>query len=103
MKGIIVVDKIPGNCRYIKGDKENGCPFGGMVCQITKKDVMRHVSEGTKSEDCPIKPIPEKKEVRETTASIGGVFLQGRETGWNDCINEILKGDENGQEQIADR
>ena len=52
-KGIIVVD-LPKSCRNIRGD-ENGCPFGGMVCQVKQKDVMNHVVKGTKPDWCPIK------------------------------------------------
>lgn len=37
-KGIIVLDEIPKNCRNIRGDK-NGCPLGGMFCQICDTDV----------------------------------------------------------------
>lgn len=55
-KGIIVVDEIPGNCRNIRGDK-NGCPYGGMFCQIKIEDVMEHVKSGTKPDWCPIKPM----------------------------------------------
>ena len=53
-KGIIVLDKIPKNCRMIFTD-ENGCPCGGMVCRVTYNDVMEHVKNGTKPEWCPIK------------------------------------------------
>lgn len=56
-KGMIVVDKIPENCRNIRGDKEKGCPFGGMECQVKQKDVMEHVKEGTKPDWCPINSI----------------------------------------------
>ena len=60
-KGIIVLDKIPQTCQHIRGNKEGGCPFGGMVCQICDKDVMEHVKNGTKPDWCPIKQMPERK------------------------------------------
>lgn len=57
-KGIIVVDKVPENCRNIMGEKEKDCPYGGMECKIAKKDAMEHVKRGTKPDWCPIKPVP---------------------------------------------
>lgn len=83
-KGIIVVDKIPRNCRNIRGDTENGCPYGGMVCQIAHKDVMRHVQNGTKPDWCPIRPLLKK---------IGHAAISDADYmfGWNACIDEILK------------
>ena len=47
-KGIIVVDKIPQTCQHIRGNKEEGCPFGGTVCQITRNDVFYHSRFGSK-------------------------------------------------------
>lgn len=81
-KGIIVVDKIPQTCQHIRGNKENGCPFGGTVCQITRNDVFYHSRFGSKPDWCPIRPMPEKKKsVRKVSAA-----------GWNACWKEILKG-----------
>ena len=56
-KGIIVLDKVPQTCQHVRGNKEDGCPFGGMVCQICDKDVMGHTVHGTKPNWCPIRPI----------------------------------------------
>ena len=93
MKGIIVVDKIPENCRNIRGEEEIGCPFGGMVCQITQKDVMNHVTKGTKPENCPIKPLPEKMNVLKITKGIAEIQEKSFALGWNNCIDTILKGE----------
>lgn len=57
-KGIIVVDKIPQTCQHIRGNKEEGCPFGGTVCQITRNDVFYHSRFGSKPDWCPIRPLP---------------------------------------------
>lgn len=88
MKGIIVVDKIPESCRNIRGEKEIGCPFGGMYCHIKQKDVMEYLVVGKKPDWCPIKPVPEKKEFPECFM-YGELY--GEEIGWNACIDEILK------------
>lgn len=67
-KGIIVVD-VPENCRNIRGD-EKGCPFGGMACQIKQEDVMKHVSEGTKPDWCPIISVSKEMEMQ--------LFMEGK-------------------------
>lgn len=89
-KGIIVVDKIPQTCQHIRGNKEEGCPFGGMVCQITQNDVYPHVRDGSKPEWCPIRPMPEKKEVCGRYPQPDGVTASFK-AGWNACIEEILE------------
>lgn len=89
-EGIIVVDKIPKNCRNIKGDKYVGCPFGGMVCQITQKDVMSHVVKGTKPEWCPIKQIPEKKMCSMSICIDKEEY--NKRKGWNECVDQLLNG-----------
>lgn len=39
---------------------------------------------------CPLKEVPKKQRHR----SIDNEFQRGAKTGWNFCINEILKGSE---------
>lgn len=82
-KGIIVVDKIPQTCQHIRGNKEEGCPFGGMVCQITQNDVYPHVRDGSKPDWCPIGPVPEEI----NRVNLGDM---GYKRGWNACLEEIL-------------
>lgn len=81
-KGIIVVD-MPETCRHIRGEKEKGCPFGGMVCQVNQRDVMEHLVKGSKPDWCPIKPMP-KRTYHENYCD-GGRY----DKGWNDCLDEI--------------
>lgn len=88
-KGIIVLDKIPRTCQHIRGNKEEGCPFGGMVCQICDTDVMEHVVRGTKPDWCPIKQIPERKAL---TGDVSNTTKMGEElvrVGFNACLDEI--------------
>ena len=94
-KGIIVVDKIPQTCQHIRGNKEEGCPFGGMVCQITQNDVYPHVRDGSKPDWCPIHVIPMPYEELRIPHSIGDYQTKGFQRGWNGCIIEIL-GNETG-------
>lgn len=84
MKGIIVVKDFPKNCR--------DCDYFGTLCKITNKKCNWYSEDG-KPEWCPIKPVPEKMEEKENAVSIPGVFMEGRVSGWNACIDEILKGE----------
>ena len=90
-KGIIVLDKVPQTCQHIRGNKENGCPFGGMVCQICDTYVMEHTVHGTKPDWCPIKPMPKRKEVRWLSglSEYSDWNLNGQDRGWNACLDEI--------------
>ena len=88
MKGIIVLDKIPENCRMIFTDR-NGCPCGGMACGITYDDVMEHVKNGTKPDWCPIKQMPKRKVL---TGDVSNTTKMGEElvrVGFNACLDEI--------------
>ena len=85
-KGIIVLDEIPGNCRNIRGD-ENGCLYGGMVCQIVGKDVMEHVIKGTKPDWCPIRSVPERFEVCGKYPQAGEP-VPSYKIGWDACLDE---------------
>lgn len=44
-------------------------------------------------ENCPLKPMPQKKEVK-NILQYSGLVEQYRKEGWNDCIDEILGGNE---------
>ena len=63
-KGIIVLNEVPKTCQHIRGNEEDGCPFGGMVCQICDTDVMEHVKNGTKPDWCPIKNMGNEVEMQ---------------------------------------
>ena len=55
---------------------------------------------------CPLKPIPERmnldgmrqeaieEDCYDDTNGIDEAYLQGKETGWNACIDKILEGEE---------
>ena len=97
-KGIIVLDKIPKNCRMIFTD-ENGCPCGGMVCRVTYNDVMEHVKNGTKPEWCPIKEtgtnaylrLFESKEIRTKTIKMVREIVGA--AGMMDCKKALERND----------
>ena len=98
MKGIIVVDKVPQTCQHIRGNKESGCPFGGMVCQIRDTDVTEHVVHGTMPDWCPIKPLPDKLPEHEPVAYkdsddswVSRMKRLPEHCGWNACLDVILE------------
>ena len=98
MKGIIVVDKVPQTCQHIRGNKESGCPFGGMVCQIRDTDVTEHVVHGTMPDWCPIKPLPDKLPEHEPVAYkdnddnwTSRMKRLPEHCGWNACLDVLLE------------
>lgn len=97
-KGLIVLDKVPQTCQHIRGNKESGCPFGGMVCQIRDTDVTEHVVHGTMPDWCPIKPLPDKLPEHEPVAYkdsddnwINRMKRLPEHCGWNACLDVILE------------
>ena len=46
---------------------------------------------GGRSEDCPLRPLPEKKEMTDTQMkSLDGLYVKA----WNECLDEITGEDE---------
>lgn len=90
VKGIIVLDEIPRTCQHIRGNKEEGCPFGGMFCQICDIDVMEHVIKGTKPDWCPIRSVPKRFDVCGKYPQEGEP-VPSYKIGWNACLDEIEK------------
>lgn len=81
MKGIIVVD-IPECC----GDC-NSCNWKKHKCKIVGDGECKTGEH--RQENCPIKPMPEKDH-----NDYGyDEFQEGMKTGWNWCIDKILKGE----------
>lgn len=77
-KSIAIIDT-PEGC-YL------GCPFKqGDYCVGTLKNVSGHFHTRTKPEWCPLRPIPEKKDME---------FLDDKSEyyrqGWNACIDSLF-------------
>ena len=97
-KGLIILDKVPQTCQHIRGNKESGCPFGGMVCQIRDTDVTEHVVHGTMPDWCPIKPLPDKLPEHEPVAYkdnddnwVNRMKRLPEHCGWNACLDVLLE------------
>lgn len=91
MKGIIVVD-IPRTCENcILSEKT----WYGNAMLITCPFMPYQVERDNKQNEekfCPIKPIPEKKQVCGRYPQSDGI-TPSYKIGWNKCIDEILKGE----------
>ena len=82
-KSILVIDT-PESC--------GTCPCFLEVatdcCGVSGKDVDSH----DKPDWCPLRDLPEKKEVRIFFLGERDFEQKGYQEGWNACIDEILKG-----------
>lgn len=84
MKGIIITD-IPEHCgQCIAYDDEFD------KCNASEHE--EYIKEDEKPNWCPIKPIPEKMKFYGKYPQRDG-FLPSVKIGWNNCIDEILKGE----------
>lgn len=80
MKGIIVVD-VQDNCYQCPAYSDEWD-----ICNISGEDT----TGGKKPDWCPIKPMPEKMDTDVCAAQSRYIA-----TGYNYCIDEILKGESN--------
>lgn len=79
-KSILVID-MPENCEKCKFSE-----FRGIVCRAIGLN-KSHNNTDNKPDWCPLRDLPEK-------ANHPDYCDNGRyDKGWNDCIDEILKGD----------
>lgn len=87
-KSILVIDT-PENCNECElhaltkrdYDKEFYCtPIGKIVDEFA--------NNGTKPDWCPLKDVPEKRDQKTVIT-----YFDGWNSGYNACIDEILKGD----------
>lgn len=95
MKGIIVVD-IPEKCKvcrfyYAAREMHTGKYAGG--CRIISTMMVRDTEK--KPDWCPINPVPDKVSEIDELMFVPSRYADGYMDGWNDCIDKILKGEEN--------
>lgn len=97
MSKVIAIMEKPKDC--------NNCPFvickyslplsttrKGYYCQLNGDGVVEDFGyeEEVHLSNCPLREVPKKQRHR----TIDNEFQRGAKTGWNFCINEILKGSE---------
>lgn len=81
MKAILILD-MPKSC--IK------CKLGLMYGSFCAINGDTYVTEGNKSEECPLKPLPQRKEELYYPRSEYEIAVN---EGYNKCIDEILEGE----------
>lgn len=85
-KAVLVID-MPENCKecHLKYDFESR-----YICTNPKGkyriDVTQYVKNETKPDWCPLKEIPEKKEIAYCYTQTDYIYRDG----WNNCLNKIL-------------
>ena len=101
MKAILVIDmpKCCAECPLMLWDAES--EYYGACCPTLKEDncvadsYKENENKGTKPNWCPLKPMPQKNEIKneEEFMNVCGWMYEvqtGMDIGWNDCIEEIL-------------
>ena len=99
-KAILVID-MPKYCpscpvaHYNKLDEFTGCDIvGGKRYAITTEKGYKDTNY--KPGWCPLRPLPRKREKDRvpTMTVINGKEVNEYDLGWNDCIDELLGGEE---------
>lgn len=92
-KAILIVDMpaVCYGCDYCKFDGGYRHGYYGRTCLLTGEDVQNNFDITTaRHETCPLKPMPEKKDL-----PVYYAYKEfDKEIGYNNCIDEIL-GEEN--------
>lgn len=84
-KGVLILEENPENCI--------GCTFNDMgYCQAKHngEELIPDEDIDTKPKWCPIKPLPEKREVCGKYPQPDKI-VPSYKIGWNDCIDKILE------------
>ncbi len=84
-KAILVLDDMPKSCEDCELCRDFYlCLRLGEIDESAREN-------GTRDLRCPLKPLPEKKKEFEEKINHNDDFY---EKGWNDCLDEILMGNE---------
>lgn len=89
-KAVLVID-MPKNCSECKirfdDEYSNWCPYDNPE----PNGVWKYVEKGTKPDWCPLKPLPEKYDIKaEKDKPHDRDYNWEFESGYNMCIDEIL-------------
>lgn len=89
-KAILVLNEMPKSCEK--------CPVFNSdfyTCQLVFGELYEEARKGIRHENCPLKPMPEKKHNNGGYRVIDGMerfYDSEHDDGWNDCLDEILGG-----------
>ena len=89
-KAILVMD-IPTSCdvcEFARENRSNDLYCDNPLSMQYGKDISDYIL--CRADGCPLKEVPKKQRHH----SIDNEFQRGAKTGWNACIDEILKGSE---------
>lgn len=94
MKGIVVVD-IPErclNCLFFSEIYEGTEACCTLADDEEYEDICRRIEDYYQGRPkwCPIKPLPEKKELKGNVSNAKGISEESIRIGWNKCIDKIL-------------
>lgn len=94
-KSILVIDT-PKNCitcqyRFGKWNEEVGTFH---ICSICDERLREEDFGENRADFCPLKPLPQKRELEESGNSLIDDCKEYYTDGWNDCLDEI-SGDQN--------
>lgn len=104
-KSVIVIDA-PESCRECKFRYDNyGCCE---ICILQDDEVDYFYTSKTKPDWCPLSPLPEKtdlqpyidaiaKDIENDDYSLNHVSLYHYARGYNNCLNDILGGESDGE------
>lgn len=82
MKAILILD-MPEKCTLC-----DLCNFGSATCCADGSDIEEEMSNGTKPSWCPLKPMPQPREM--TNADSSNPWIDENAIGFNECLAEIL-------------
>ena len=78
MKAVLVIDK-PENCY--------SCPLNhDGWCDIT---LVHCIDDGKIDHTCPLRPMPQKKELKGGWYHPADVWIEGANFGWNACLDAL--------------
>lgn len=85
-KSILIIDTPDScmGCNFLYCDMEENLE----TCQAKDESKKVNLNEYEKPDWCPLKNLPEKKEIKELN---GRPLLKAQFVGWNQCIDEIVK------------
>ena len=86
MKAILVID-MPKNCGECKFLSATQCGKEMCVATSTRREWIE--DETIKPSWCPLKPIPQKKELKGGWYHPSEVWMEGANFGWNACIDAL--------------
>jgi hypothetical protein len=91
-KAILVMD-MPSSCEKCRLHSFVGKDCD-VICVVKGKTQSYEEAYKSKPDWCPLRELPEKKMIEIVQEDYDGGYSHGFTHGYNDCIDELLKGEE---------